>query len=88
MGMLIFEVVGVSDLHLGLLHRSSERIVEYRRMHLVNGYWDRMDYVASYAQSYCSERLDGASPLESSPHRPFGRSCPYLCADSSIMHLT
>lgn len=58
MGLLLFELVELSDLHLGLLHRSSERILEHRRLHLSTGYWDRMDYVASYCQSYLLEHAN------------------------------
>jgi len=52
---MVHEVVISTDIHLGLLHRSSERLTECRRDRLIGGYWDRMDYVSSFVQGITLE---------------------------------
>ena len=47
---LMFEIVINVDLHLGLLHRATEKLIEMKVWIQVVGYFDRLDYVSSVVQ--------------------------------------
>lgn len=47
---LMFEIVINVDLHLGLLHRATEKLIEMKVWIQVVGFFDRLDYVSSVVQ--------------------------------------
>ena len=49
------EVVEKADPHIGLLHRGTEKLIEYKNYVQALPYFDRLDYVSMMAQehSYC-----------------------------------
>src|ERR1700712_813056 len=49
------EVVERADPHIGLLHRGTEKLIEYKTYLQANPYFDRLDYVAPMSQehAYC-----------------------------------
>ena len=49
------EVVKRADPHVGLLHRGTEKLIEYKTFIQALPYFDRLDYVSMMAQehSYC-----------------------------------
>ena len=59
------EIVERVDPHIGLLHRGTEKLIEYRTYLQANPYFDRLDYVAPMCQehAYCLaiEKLLGIS---------------------------
>jgi NADH-quinone oxidoreductase subunit D len=46
------EVVERADPHIGLLHRGTEKLIEYRPYIQSVGYFDRLDYVSPLAQEH------------------------------------
>ncbi|MGQ0742332.1 MAG: NADH-quinone oxidoreductase subunit D [Alphaproteobacteria bacterium] len=46
------EVVRRVDPHIGLLHRGTEKLIEYKTYLQANGYFDRLDYVAPMNQEH------------------------------------
>jgi NADH-quinone oxidoreductase subunit D len=59
------EVVQKSDIHIGLLHRGTEKLIETKPYLLSLPYFDRLDYVSVLVQehAYCLavEKLKGKS---------------------------
>jgi NADH-quinone oxidoreductase subunit D len=57
------EVVERADPHIGLLHRGTEKLIEYKTYLQANAYFDRLDYVSPMAQEHAYvravERLAG-----------------------------
>ena len=57
------EVVERADPHIGLLHRGTEKLIEYKSYIQANPYFDRLDYVSPMAQEHAYilavERLAG-----------------------------
>src|SRR5580658_4242700 len=57
------EIVKRADPHIGLLHRGTEKLIEYKNYLQVLPYFDRLDYVSMMAQehaySLCVENLYG-----------------------------
>jgi len=55
------EIVIKSDPHIGLLHRGTEKLIEYKTYYQINSYFDRLDYVSMMCQeqaySLAVERL-------------------------------
>jgi len=49
------EIVDRADPHIGLLHRGTEKLIEYKNYVQALPYFDRLDYVSMMAQehSYC-----------------------------------
>src|ERR1043165_5623599 len=47
------EVVIQADPHIGLLHRGTEKLIEYKSVHQALPYLDRLDYVSMMAQEHC-----------------------------------
>jgi NADH:ubiquinone oxidoreductase subunit D len=47
---LSFEVIVKVDVHIGLLHRSTEKLMEVKSVVHSIPYFDRMDYMSCYAQ--------------------------------------
>jgi len=47
------EVVKKADPHIGLLHRGTEKLIEYKTYMQALPYFDRLDYVSMMAQEYC-----------------------------------
>lgn len=47
------EVVERADPHIGLLHRGTEKLAEYKNYMQVLPYFDRLDYVSMMAQEHC-----------------------------------
>jgi NADH-quinone oxidoreductase subunit D len=60
------EVVGRADPHIGLLHRGTEKLIEYKTYLQAIPYFDRLDYVAPMNQEHsfalAVERLLGITP--------------------------
>src|SRR5512132_3184238 len=46
------EVVERADPHIGLLHRGTEKLIEYRPYVQSVGYFDRLDYVSPLSQEH------------------------------------
>src|SRR5215212_2913595 len=46
------EVVDRTDPHIGLLHRGTEKLIEYRPYLQSVGYFDRLDYVSMMCQEH------------------------------------
>src|SRR5271163_2378585 len=47
------EVVERADPHIGLLHRGTEKLIEYKSYLQAVPYFDRLDYVSPMAQEHC-----------------------------------
>lgn len=47
------EVVDRADPHIGLLHRGTEKLIEYKTYIQALPYFDRLDYVSMMAQEHC-----------------------------------
>src|SRR5690349_15742174 len=47
------EVVVKADPHIGLLHRGTEKLIEYKNYLQALPYFDRLDYVSMMAQEHC-----------------------------------
>ncbi len=47
------EIVERSDPHIGLLHRGTEKLIEYKTYTQATPYFDRLDYVAPMNQEHC-----------------------------------
>ena len=47
------EKVNFTDSHLGLLHRGTEKLVEFKTFNQALPYLDRLDYVSMMAQEHC-----------------------------------
>ena len=47
------EVVEKADPHIGLLHRGTEKLIEYKTYLQALPYFDRLDYVSMMAQEHC-----------------------------------
>lgn len=47
------EVVKRADPHIGLLHRGTEKLMEYKTYSQALPYVDRLDYVSMMAQEHC-----------------------------------
>src|SRR5580692_9043540 len=57
------ELIIKTDAHIGLLHRGTEKLIEYKNYLQALPYFDRLDYVSMMAQehaySLCVEKLYG-----------------------------
>jgi len=51
------EVVKKADPHIGLLHRGTEKLIEYKTYLQALPYFDRLDYVSMMSQEYCYSLL-------------------------------
>jgi NADH dehydrogenase (ubiquinone) Fe-S protein 2 len=47
------ELVKRADPHIGLLHRGTEKLIEYKTYAQALPYFDRLDYVSMMAQEHC-----------------------------------
>jgi len=47
------ELVHRADPHIGLLHRGTEKLIEYKTYPQALPYFDRLDYVSMMAQEHC-----------------------------------
>jgi NADH:ubiquinone oxidoreductase subunit D len=47
------EVVERADAHIGLLHRGTEKLIEYKTYIQALPYFDRLDYVSMMSQEHC-----------------------------------
>lgn len=60
------EVVERADPHIGLLHRGTEKLIEYKTYTQALPYFDRLDYVSPMNQEHCfamaTEKLLGITP--------------------------
>lgn len=60
------EIVERADPHIGLLHRGTEKLIEYKTYTQALPYFDRLDYVAPMNQEHCFalavEKLLGITP--------------------------
>ena len=60
------EVVERADPHIGLLHRGTEKLIEYKNYLQAVPYFDRLDYVAPMSQEHAYalavEKLLGITP--------------------------
>ncbi len=50
------EVVERADPHIGLLHRGTEKLIEYKTYLQANAYFDRLDYVSPMSQEHAYVR--------------------------------
>jgi NADH dehydrogenase (ubiquinone) Fe-S protein 2 len=50
---LVGEVVTKADPHIGLLHRGTEKLMEFKTISQNLPYLDRLDYVSMMAQEHC-----------------------------------
>lgn len=54
---LVLELAGETvrdlDVHIGLLHRGTERLIEHKSVTQAVPYFDRLDYVSTLAQEHC-----------------------------------
>ena len=68
------EVVERADPHIGLLHRGTEKLIEYKTYSQALPYFDRLDYVSMMAQehafSLAVEKLCGLAGGSASPFGP------------------
>src|SRR4026207_340968 len=66
------EIVERVDPHIGLLHRGTEKLIEYKTYLQALPYFDRLDYVAPMNQehAFCLaiERLPGIEAPRRAPH--------------------
>merc|ERR1711976_351417 len=46
------EIVKKADPHIGLLHRGTEKLIEYRNFNQILPYFDRLDYVSMMVQEH------------------------------------
>src|SRR5216683_488433 len=46
------EVIKKADSHIGLLHRGTEKLIEYKTFFQALPYFDRLDYVSMMAQEH------------------------------------
>jgi NADH-quinone oxidoreductase subunit D len=62
------EIVDRADPHIGLLHRGTEKLIEYKTYTQALPYFDRLDYVSPMNQEHCFalavEKLLGVTPPE------------------------
>jgi NADH-quinone oxidoreductase subunit D len=60
------EIVDRADPHIGLLHRGTEKLIEYKTYTQALPYFDRLDYVSPMNQEHCFalavEKLLGVTP--------------------------
>lgn len=49
----LFKVIRKTDVHVGLLHRSTEKLCEYRNYIQNLPYIDRLDYISMMANEAC-----------------------------------
>lgn len=47
------EIIRTADPHIGLLHRGTEKLIEYKNFIQALPYFDRLDYVSMMAQEHC-----------------------------------
>jgi NADH:ubiquinone oxidoreductase subunit D len=47
------EIITNAEPHIGLLHRGSEKLIEYKTYTQALPYFDRLDYVSMMAQEHC-----------------------------------
>src|SRR5215475_6810791 len=47
------EIIERADPHIGLLHRGTEKLIEYKTFLQALPYFDRLDYVSMMAQEHC-----------------------------------
>ena len=47
------EMINKVDSHIGLLHRGTEKLIEYKNYLQALPYFDRLDYVSMMAQEHC-----------------------------------
>src|SRR6266536_630377 len=84
------EVVERVDPHIGLLHRGTEKLIEYKTYLQALPYFDRLDYVApmnqEHAFSLATERLLGTrcrdAPSSSECSIPRSAGCCRICSMS------
>ena len=73
------EIVERADPHIGLLHRGTEKLIEYKTYIQALPYFDRLDYVSPMAQEHAwvlgVEKLLGVTPPCSACWRRCGITC-------------
>lgn len=47
------EQINFTDSHIGLLHRGTEKLIEFKTYNQALPYLDRLDYVSMMAQEHC-----------------------------------
>jgi NADH dehydrogenase (ubiquinone) Fe-S protein 2 len=47
------EIINKVDAHIGLLHRGTEKLIEYKTYIQALPYFDRLDYVSMMVQEHC-----------------------------------
>lgn len=59
------EVIIAADPHIGLLHRGTEKLIEYKTYKQALPYFDRLDYVSMMSQEHCySKSVEALLDLE------------------------
>lgn len=51
--MFLFQTVVRADPHIGLLHRGTEKLIEYKTYMQALPYFDRLDYVSMMCNEQC-----------------------------------
>lgn len=51
------EILKKSDPHIGLLHRATEKLIEYKTYNQALPYFDRLDYVSMMSQEHAFSLL-------------------------------
>src|SRR3546814_7154492 len=87
------EVIERADPHIGLLHRGTEKLIEYKTYLQAVPYFDRLDYVAPMSQEHAfalaTERLLGIeAPLRGQYIRVLFRSEEHTSELQSLMRIS
>ncbi len=68
------ELIKKADPHIGLLHRGTEKLIEYKTYTQALPYFDRLDYVSMMAQEHCfSLAVESLLQLKTPPRSKFIR---------------
>lgn len=85
---LILELQGETiiraDPHVGLLHRGTEKLIEYKTYLQALPYFDRLDYVSMYELPATHSLLDQMLILDSAPPRMTNEQCFSLAVEKLL----
>lgn len=73
-----------ADPHIGLLHRGTEKLIEYKTYTQALPYFDRLDYVSMMTNELCYSRaVENLLNIGTLPGMVFALSCAELTLNSS-----
>lgn len=73
--ILILQIVKRADPHIGLLHRGTEKLIEYKTYIQALPYFDRLDYVSMMCNEQCySLAVEKLLNIEVPPRAKYIRS--------------